>query len=57
MPDLVGNSQILMQDVCAALAEDLPRYIKNDSVIGVTWGHALAVLASSFQRLREAGYL
>ena len=49
MPDLVGNSQILMQDVCAALAEDLPRYIKNDSVIGVTWGHALAVLAAASQ--------
>ena len=25
VPDLVGNSQILMQDVCAALAEDLHR--------------------------------
>lgn len=25
VPDLVGNPQILMQDVCAALAEDLPR--------------------------------
>ena len=36
VPDLVGNPQILMQDVCASLAEDLPRYIKNDSVIGVT---------------------
>ena len=50
VPDLVGNSQILMQDVCAALAEDLPRYIKNDSVIGVTWGHALAVLAQQLPK-------
>lgn len=53
VPDLVGNSQILMQDVCAALAEDLPRYIKNDSVIGVTWGHALAVLAQQLPQIHE----
>ena len=55
VPDLVGNSQILMQDVCAALAEDLPRYIKNDSVIGVTWGHALAVLAQQLPKIKRSG--
>ena len=55
VPDLVGNPQILMQDVCAALAEDLPRYIKNDSVIGVTWGHALAVLAQQLPKMKRKG--
>ena len=35
VPDLVENEQILLQDVCAALIDDLPRYVKNDSVIGV----------------------
>ena len=44
-----------MQDVCAALAEDLPRYIKNDSVIGVTWGHALAVLAQQLPKMKRKG--
>lgn len=35
VPDLVENEQILLQDVCAALIDDLPRYVKSDSVIGV----------------------
>ena len=39
VPDLVENEQILLQDVCAALIDDLPRYVKNDSVIGVFYGH------------------
>ena len=39
VPDLVGNEQILLQDVCAALINDLPRYIKNDSILGVFYGH------------------
>jgi len=29
IPDLVGNRQVLLQDVCAALAEDLPRFLKK----------------------------
>ena len=55
VPDLVGNSQILLQDVCAALAEDLPRYIKNNSVVGVAWGHTLAVLAKQLPKIKRSG--
>ena len=45
VPDLVENEQILLQDVCAALIDDLPRYVKNDSVIGVFYGHTLTALS------------
>lgn len=55
VPDLVGNRQILIQDVCAALAEDLPRYIKNDSVVGVAWGRTLAVLAKQLPKIKRSG--
>lgn len=55
VPDMVGNRQILMQDVCAALAEDLPRYLKNDSVLGVAWGNTLAVLAKQLLKIKRKG--
>lgn len=45
IPDLVGNRQVLLQDVCGALVEDLPRFLKNDSILGIAWGNTLAVLA------------
>lgn len=55
VPDLVGNEQILLQDVCAALIEDLPRYVKNDSVIGVFYGHTLTALARQLPRIKRKG--
>ncbi|MCD8020902.1 MAG: sugar-binding transcriptional regulator [Clostridiales bacterium] len=55
VPDLVGNQQILLQDVCGALANDLPRYLKNDSVLAVAWGRTLAVLAKFLPRLDRKG--
>ena len=55
VPDMVGNKQILLQDVCAALAEDLPRYLKNDSVLGVAWGYTLAVLAKQLPKIKRKG--
>lgn len=54
-PDLVGNDQILLQDVCAAVVNDLPRYIKNDSILGVFYGHTLTVLARQLPRLKRSG--
>lgn len=55
VPDLVGNRQVLLQDVCGALAEDLPRFLKSDSILGVHWGHTLAVLAKQLPSLRLKG--
>lgn len=55
VPDLVGNPQILLQDVCAALIEDLPRYIKNDSILGVFYGHTLTTLTRQLPKLKRKG--
>lgn len=54
-PDLVGNRQVLLQDVCGALAEDLPRFLKNDSILGVAWGNTLAVLAKLLPTIKRQG--
>ena len=55
VPDLVGQPQILLQDVCAALAQDLPLYLNNNSILGVAWGHTLAVLARQLPRIKRSG--
>lgn len=55
IPDLVGNEQILLQDVCAALIEDLPRYIKNNSILGVFYGHTLTVLTRQLPKIKRHG--
>lgn len=55
IPDLVGNRQVLLQDVCAALAEDLPRFLKNNSILGIHWGRTLAVLAKQLPVIKRRG--
>lgn len=55
VPDLVGNRQVLLQDVCGALAEDLPRFVKDDSILGVHWGNTLAVLAKQLPSIKRQG--
>ncbi len=54
-PDLVGNRQVLLQDVCASLADDLPRFLKDDSILGVHWGNTLAVLAKVLPTIKRQG--
>lgn len=55
VPDLVGNRQILLHDVCAALAEDLPNYIDNNSIIGVAWGRTLELLSTLLSPINREG--
>ncbi len=55
VPDLVGNRQVLLQDVCGALAEDLPRFLKDNSILGVHWGNTLAVLAKLLPSIKRQG--
>ena len=46
VPDFVNNPQILLRDVCTALAEDLPRYLYDDCTLGVAWGSTLEMLST-----------
>ena len=42
--DLTGNHDLLLNDVCASMAEDLPKYIEDNTCIGVAWGRTLNIL-------------
>lgn len=53
IPNTVGNSQVLLQDICHALCNDLPRFLKNDSILGVAWGDTLSVLARNLPRIKR----
>ena len=46
LPDVVGNKEILYQDICTALSDDLVRLIPDQSVVGVAWGETLSTLAT-----------
>lgn len=55
VPDIVQNDEILLRDVCTALAEDLPRYIENDSIVGVAWGRTLSALLPQLKPIKRSG--
>lgn len=55
VPDVVGNPQILLQDVCSTAIEDLPRFLKDGSILGVAWGRTLAVLSRQLPHIKKKG--
>lgn len=55
VPDLVGNRQVLLHDVCSALAEDLPKYIDDDSILGISWGSTLEFLSTMLTPIKRRG--
>ncbi len=46
LPDVVRNEDILCQDVCRALADDLTKYVDDNSVLGLNWGSTISMLAT-----------
>ncbi len=44
LPDMVDNHDVLVQDICAAAAEDLPKLVDNKSVLGLAWGSTMSKL-------------
>ena len=52
---LYYQGKLLLQDVCAALIDEIPRYVKNDSVIGVFYGHTLTALARQLPKIKRKG--
>lgn len=55
VPDYVGNKQILTRDVCTAAAEDLPKYLDDDSILGVAWGTTLETMSTLLSPIRRRG--
>lgn len=44
LPDMVDNHDVLVQDICAACAEDLPKLVDDNSILGVAWGSTMSKL-------------
>lgn len=55
VPDLVGDPQILLHDVCLALAQDLPRFLDDDSILGIAWGSTLETLSELLPPIKRRG--
>ncbi len=55
--DVVENREVLVQDVCSAMAADLPKYIVDDSVVGVAWGRTLNVLIKHLPKMSRSNTL
>lgn len=41
IPDMVGDSDLLLGDVCRTAAEELPGYIKDNMTIAAAWGRTM----------------
>lgn len=55
VPVMVDNPQIVLNDVCAALIADLPRYLENDATLGIAWGTTLESLSAMLPHFRCQG--
>ncbi len=51
-PNLVDNDEIIMQDTCRALARNLDSYIKDNSIVGVSWGKTMNCLVKEIDHIR-----
>lgn len=50
-PVTVDDSELILRDVCKALADRLDRYIYDDDVVGVSWGVTMNFLANNMHKL------
>lgn len=51
-PNLVEDEKINLRDTCRALAQNLDRYIKDKTIVAVSWGKTLNCLAQQIQPLK-----
>ena len=57
VPGMVDSEEVLVQDVCAAAAADLPRYIEDHSAVGVAWGRTMNVLTRNLKTMKREGVI
>lgn len=53
-PNVVDNEDLALKDTCKALADRLDSYIKNDCIVGVSWGKTMNCLAEHVHKLQAA---
>lgn len=51
-PNVVDDESIALKDTCKALAQNLDLYIKNKSIVGVSWGKTMNCLSEFVNQLQ-----
>lgn len=54
-PVVVDDPEMICKDVCRALAHDLPAIVKDDDIIGLSWGNTLRVLSGFLEKTERNG--
>lgn len=54
-PVMIDDEKLVLRDVCRALADRLDKYIKNDDVVGVSWGNTMNCLAAVMKKICVSG--
>ncbi|MCI8326763.1 MAG: sugar-binding transcriptional regulator [Lachnospiraceae bacterium] len=49
--NLVDDEEAIVRDTCRALAKNLNSYVKDNSVVGVSWGRTMNCLAKEIERI------
>lgn len=52
VPNVVDDESIVLKDTCRALAQNLDLYIKNQSIVGVSWGKTMNCLSECVDHLQ-----
>lgn len=52
-PVIVDDLDLVMQDVCKAVGQDLSRIIRDDDIIGVSWGHTMECVAGNLPEINR----
>lgn len=55
VPDLIGSAEVILNEVCQAMADDLARFIEDNSILGVAWGRTLSVLSGHLPQIPREG--
>lgn len=54
-PVVVDDPEIIRKDVCRALAHNLPSIVKDNDIIGVSWGNTLRTLSELLEKTEHSG--
>lgn len=54
-PVLVDNNELIKNDVCKALGLDLAKLVKDDDIIGVSWGNTMECVSLNLSKTNKRG--
>lgn len=55
VPVMVNDAEVILKDVCERAAQDLPKYIKDGSVLAFAWGRTITELTRHLPPMNRSG--